>query len=121
MPAPVAEGVPSDPAQGVTPLLLLLLMLSFHFLTLIPGGAGLFPGGRDQEALPNSQQPIQALSGAADENPQCLPAVLCPLHQAQRVQEAHGKPNLLLFYSGMDVSVEAASLWASWRCLETGP
>lgn len=50
----------------------------------------------DQEALSHTQQSVQTLSGAAHEDAQCVPAVLCTLHQTQRVQEAHGKRHLPL-------------------------
>lgn len=50
-----------------------------------------FAGSRDEEALADAQQPVQALPGAVDEDSQRVPALFCPLHQAQWVQEAHGK------------------------------
>lgn len=49
------------------------------------------PGRGDQEALTHAQQPVQAVAGAADAHPGRLPALLRALHQAQRVQEAHGE------------------------------
>lgn len=55
-------------------------LLSFHFLSLLRRG---FAGSRDEEALTNAQQPVQALPGAVDEDSQRVPALLCPLHQAQ--------------------------------------
>lgn len=42
-----------------------------------------FPGSGDEEAFADAQQPIQALTGAADANPQRVPALLRPLHQTQ--------------------------------------
>lgn len=57
-----------------------------------PPTAVVHPAGRrDQEALAHTQQPVQAVAGAADAHPGCLPALLRALHQAQRVQEAHGE------------------------------
>lgn len=55
-------------------------MLSFHFLSAPHCG---FAGSRDKEALTDAQQPVQALSGAVDEDSQRVPALLRPLHQAQ--------------------------------------
>lgn len=48
-------------------------------------------GGRNQEAFADSEQSVQEISGAADEDAERLPAVLCSLHQTQRIQEAHGE------------------------------
>lgn len=61
-------------------------------------------GGRNQETLSHPEQPVQTVSGAADENSERLSALLCSLHQTQRVQETHGE-NLFvtrgLFYSSL--------------------
>lgn len=55
-------------------------VLSFHFLSAPRCG---FAGSRDEEALADAQQPVQALPGAVDEDSQRVPALLCPLHQTQ--------------------------------------
>lgn len=55
-------------------------VLSFHFLSALRCG---FAGSRDEEALADAQQPVQALPGAVDEDSQRVPALFCPLHQAQ--------------------------------------
>lgn len=49
-----------------------------------------FAAVRLHQAPHHPREPVQAVSGAADENPDQLPALLHPLHQAQRVQEAAG-------------------------------
>lgn len=55
-------------------------LLSFHFLSPLCCG---FAGSGDEEALADAQQPVQAVPGAVDEDSQRLPALFCPLHQAQ--------------------------------------
>lgn len=40
-------------------------------------------GSRDQEAFAHTQQSVQEIFGAADEDFKRVPTVLCPLHQAQ--------------------------------------
>lgn len=74
LPPPAAAGVSWDHGRRGRAL------LSFHFLSLLCCG---FAGSRDEEALADSQQPVQAVPGAVDEDSQCLPALFCPLHQAQ--------------------------------------
>lgn len=44
-----------------------------------------------QEARSNSDRPVPPVSGLPDENADCVPAVLHPLHQTQQLQEAHGE------------------------------
>ena len=46
---------------------------------------------RDEEESPDAVDPVQEVAGLTDEDPLQLPAVLHPLRQAQRVQEAHGE------------------------------
>lgn len=48
-------------------------------------------GSRDQETLAHTQQSVQEIFGAADEDFKRLSAVLRPLHQAQWIQETHGE------------------------------
>lgn len=74
LPPPAAAGVSWDHGRRGRAL------LSFHFLSLLCCG---FAGSGDKEALADSQQPVQAVPGAVDEDSQCLPALFCPLHQAQ--------------------------------------
>lgn len=48
-------------------------------------------GSRDQETIAHTQQSVQEISGAADEDARRVSALLRPLHQAQRIQEVHGE------------------------------
>ena len=59
--------------------------------TLTPLCVCLCSGRGDQEALPHPEQPVQALPGDAHADPQPVPALLRPLHQTQRAEEAHGE------------------------------
>lgn len=38
-----------------------------------------------------SEHPVQEIAGFADEDAESVPAVLHPVHQAERVQEAYGQ------------------------------
>lgn len=51
----------------------------------------MFAGRGDEEALSHSEQSVQAFSGDADEDSQCLSAVLRSLHKTQRAQKTHGE------------------------------
>lgn len=48
-------------------------------------------GSRDQETFAHTQQSVQKIFGAADEDFKRLSAVLCSLHQAQWIQKTHGE------------------------------
>lgn len=55
-------------------------------------------GSRDQETFAHTQQSVQKIFGAADEDFKRLSAILCSLRQAQWVQETHGEYLHLLTY-----------------------
>ncbi len=53
-----------------------------------------FAGRRDEEAFSHSEQSVQTFSGDADEDSECVSAVLRSLHKTQRAQETNGEKNV---------------------------
>lgn len=50
-----------------------------------------FAGRRDEEALSHSEQSVQTFPGDADEDAQCVSAVLRSLYKTQRVKKTNGE------------------------------
>lgn len=59
-------------------------------------GVGLTASLRRQEARSDSVRPVPSVPGFPHEDPDRVSALLHPLHQTQRLQEAHGEPSLVL-------------------------
>lgn len=58
---------------------------------MVNAPSSVFAGRGDEEALAHSEQPVQTLPGDADEDAQCVSAVLRSLHKTQRVKKTNGE------------------------------
>lgn len=68
--------------------LFIYLVLFYQFVCLF---YNVFLGCWNKKAFSNSEQPVQTFPRDADEDAQCVSAVLRSLHKTQRVQETTGK------------------------------